>query len=143
MKEVNYCSCGSYDEWETCDSIGALIDPNLKWDGHYLCMNCGSIENMAKKNNYYTIELNHMDGGGYNIYGWGVYERGSILAGQQRKSFMNSYHTVDDALKDYPDANVSEGIVPTHNTFDHLPDYEMSAYEEEQYWDPVNLEEGS
>ena len=47
--EVNYCSCGSYDEWETCDPTGAFIEPDLKWDGHYRCMNCGNIENLVRE----------------------------------------------------------------------------------------------
>jgi hypothetical protein len=75
------------------------------------------------KNNYYTIEPNYLDECPMlNVYGWGVYERGNLLAGQARKTYMDSYYTVADALKDFPDADVSEGAVPAYNTFDHLPD---------------------
>ena len=83
---------------------------------------------------YYSIEP---DGyGEFNVYGWGVYERSSVLAGQQRKSFVGDYPTVADALVAYPDADVHEGVVPAYNTFGHLPAGEMSAREEEDYFYP-------
>ena len=85
-------------------------------------------------NDYYSIEP---DGyGEFNVYGWGVYERTSVLAGQQRKSYVGDYPTVADALVAYPDADVHEGVVPAYNSVSHLPDREMSAYEEEGYWQP-------
>ena len=85
-------------------------------------------------NDYYSIEP---DGyGEVSVYGWGVYERSSVLAGQQRKSFVDGYPTVAEALVAYPGADVHGGVVSANNTFTHLPDREMNAYEEENYFNP-------
>ena len=46
--EVNYCKCGSYDEWETCDSKGVYMEPNINWNGHYRCMNCNNVEQLVE-----------------------------------------------------------------------------------------------
>jgi hypothetical protein len=85
-------------------------------------------------NDYYTIEP---DGyGEVSVYGWGEYERSSVLAGQQRKSFMDSFATAAEALVAYPDAAVHGGTVDAAPiSLMHLPDREMNAYEEESYWD--------
>jgi len=83
------------------------------------------------KNDFYSIEP---DGyGEFTVYGWGFYERGSLLAGQQRKSFMDGYATVAEALSAYPDADVQEGVVSANNSFGHLPG-ERSARDEEAYF---------
>jgi hypothetical protein len=74
------------------------------------------------------------------VYEWGVYERSSVLAGQQRKAFVDSYATAAEALTAYPTADVMDGRVSANNTVDHLPDWEMSAWEEQNYWD--NLQGG-
>jgi len=85
-------------------------------------------------NDYYSIEP---DGyGEFNVYGWGVYGSESVLEGQQRKAFITDYPTVAEALVAYPDADVHEGVVSANNSFGHLPDREMSAYEEQGYWHP-------
>ena len=83
--------------------------------------------------NYYTIEP---DGyGEVSVYEWGVYERGSVLAGQQRKAFVADYATAAEALVAYPSASVESGrIPPAPISVMHLPDREMSAYEEESYF---------
>jgi hypothetical protein len=83
-------------------------------------------------NDYYTIEP---DGyGKVSVYGWGVYERSSVLAGQQRKSYLDGYATAAEALVAYPGADVHAGRVDAYNTVSHLPDREMNAYEEEGYF---------
>ena len=46
--EVNYCKCGSYDEWETCDSKGVYMEPNINWNGHYRCMNCNDVKQLVE-----------------------------------------------------------------------------------------------
>tara|TARA_Y100000034_G_scaffold99318_1_gene121950 strand:- start:415 stop:690 length:276 start_codon:yes stop_codon:yes gene_type:complete len=87
------------------------------------------------KNDFYTIEP---DGyGEFSVYEWGVYEQGSVLAGQQRKSFVADFATVDEALKTYPKADVMGGrVAPAPVSVMHLPDREMNAYEEEGYFHP-------
>jgi cell division protein YceG involved in septum cleavage len=81
---------------------------------------------------YYTIEPDRY---GVLVYEWGIYERSSVLAGQERKTFMDGYDSVEDALKQYPSAQVLSGSRPAHNSVMHLPG-EMNAYEEEGYFYP-------
>lgn len=38
----------------------------------------------------------------------GIYDEDSVLAGQPYRQLMRCYPTVDDALRDYPDAKVEE-----------------------------------
>ena len=78
-------------------------------------------------NDYYTIEP---DGyGEVSVYGWGVYEASSVLAGQQRKSFVDGYATAAEALVAYPRADVHGGKVEAAPiSLTHLPDHEMNAY---------------
>tara|TARA_R100000306_G_C4335856_1_gene122707 strand:- start:313 stop:585 length:273 start_codon:yes stop_codon:yes gene_type:complete len=83
---------------------------------------------------YHTIEP---DGyGQVSVYEWGIYERSSVLAGQQKKSRVDGFETVAQALVAYPKADVMGGKVSANNTVDHLPDREMTAWEEEHYWHP-------
>jgi len=68
----------------------------------------------------------------YTVYEFGVFPRSSVLAGQTMKTHRGSFDTVEEAQTAYPHATV--GYRDPHNTFNHLPDYEMSAHEEELYW---------
>ena len=68
----------------------------------------------------------------YALYEFGVYERGSVLAGQSRKTFVRDYDTLEEAQAENPSAEVT--FRDPHNTVDHLPDEEMDANQEEQYW---------
>jgi len=74
----------------------------------------------------------------YTVYEWGVYPRDSVLAGQTRKSFLNSFETLPEATQAYPKADVMSHQVSAGNTVDHLPDWAMNAYEEEGYWDRLD-----
>lgn len=79
----------------------------------------------------YTIEL-HEQYQYWAVYEWGVYEDSSVLAGQNRKSFIGSYTTLEEAQEKYPTAQV--GYREANNTVDHLPDRELTPREEEDYW---------
>ena len=68
----------------------------------------------------------------FSLYEFGRYRRGSVLEGQQMKSYKGHYDTVEEAMKANPTATV--GYRDTHNTFNHLPDEEMTAEEEQRYW---------
>jgi len=68
----------------------------------------------------------------FEVYAFGVYGRGSLLEGQTMKVFKASFDTEEEALKEYPQAEV--GYRDPNNTFDHLPDREMSARDEEEYF---------
>ena len=67
----------------------------------------------------------------YSVYEFGVFPKGSLLSGQTMKSFRDSFDTLEEAQKAYPHAEV--GFVDPNNTLDHLPDWEMTAREEE-FW---------
>jgi len=44
IQEVNKCKCGSYDEWQPCSPDGVEMEPDMSWNGFYICMNCGNVE---------------------------------------------------------------------------------------------------
>ena len=44
----------------------------------------------------------------FAVYGHGTYERSSVLAGQPKRSYLESFDTVVDAQKEYPNAEVLE-----------------------------------
>lgn len=52
---------------------------------------------------YFTIERRDED---VVVYGHGVYGRGSVLEGQARKAFIDSFPDVAAAQKAYPQASV-------------------------------------
>jgi hypothetical protein len=54
------------------------------------------------------------------VYGFGVYPRYSVLAGQVSKTWLESYDTLAEAQAAYPKARV--GYRSAGNTFNHLPD---------------------
>lgn len=58
-------------------------------------------------------------GCGYSVYQFGTYEKGSVLAGQTRKRFLDGFDTLEEAQEAYPEATV--GFRDAGNTFGHLP----------------------
>jgi len=68
--------------------------------------------------------------GGWSVYEFDTYPRSSVLAGQTRKRFINTYDELSEAEKHYPKADV--GYRDANNSFDHLPDEDdMEAFEHE------------
>ena len=55
----------------------------------------------------------------YNVYEISTYKRSSVLAGQTRKQFLDSFKSYDAAAEAYPEAE--PGYCDPNNTFDHLP----------------------
>lgn len=91
---------------------------------------------------YQTIEP---DGDGeyypicYDVFEWGEFDSDSVLAGQPSKTAIAAFQTVAEAQKAYPKAEISEYPTrPPVHSFDHLPDWEMSAREEEDYFSDPN-----
>ena len=86
-------------------------------------------------NRKYTVQYDPYAGrGDFVVYEWSVYEPTSVLAGQERKAYKKDFPTIEEALKEYPTA-FQESRRP-YNYVDHLPDYEMTAYEDENYGHP-------
>ena len=65
-----------------------------------------------------TVQAEH--NGRFTVKKWDKYPAHSVLAGQDRKSFVGSYDTYDEAKEAHPDAvDIHEMMQPV-NTFDHL-----------------------
>lgn len=52
-----------------------------------------------------TIEPNKYDG--YNVYAHGYYGSSSVLAGRYGRAFLDSFDSLEEAQKAYPDAELS------------------------------------
>ena len=86
-------------------------------------------------NRKYTVQYDPYAGrGDFVVYEWSVYEPTSVLAGQERKAYKKDFPTIEEALKEYPTA-VQDDRRP-YNYTDHLPDEEMTAYQDENYGYP-------
>jgi hypothetical protein len=61
---------------------------------------------------YLVIEPSHGETydhpGEVTVYKYDTYPRGSVLEGRERRSYVDSFPTVDEARKAYPKADVSE-----------------------------------
>ena len=64
---------------------------------------------MSEKFDYVAIEPDRHDNG-VNVYGFGRYPRSSVNYGMDRKVFLDAFNSVEEAVKAYPKAEVSEGI---------------------------------
>lgn len=57
----------------------------------------------------------------YGVYKYSVYPRSSVLAGQTRRFWLDSYATLEEAQKQYPNAEVTSSCYqPPY--LGHLPD---------------------
>lgn len=71
----------------------------------------------------YLHILNETNKGyGFVVKGYDTYPRHSVLAGQTRISFIDSFMTLEQAKAAYPEATLSNKWIEPYNTFDHLPD---------------------
>jgi hypothetical protein len=57
----------------------------------------------------------------YVVYGWGKYGEGSVLAGQARKCYIESYDTEEEAKAAYPGAGFSSKWTEPQVNVNHLP----------------------
>ena len=57
----------------------------------------------------------------YGVYQYGKYPRSSVLAGQTRRVFLNSFETLKEAQAAYPEASLS-GCGYQAPSLSHLPD---------------------
>jgi len=58
----------------------------------------------------------------FTVYAHDRYPRHSVLAGQDRRTFLDSFTTVDEAKTVYPDAVVITGSTYAPPYLGHLPD---------------------
>lgn len=58
----------------------------------------------------------------YGVYGYGTYERSSVLAGQQKRVFLDSFDTLAEAKAAYPKAHADAGCGYKAPYLGHLPD---------------------
>ena len=60
----------------------------------------------------------------YGVYQYDTFPASSVLAGQVRRRWLDSFATLEEAQAAYPEAEVSEhsGYSPPY--LDHLPDHE-------------------
>ena len=87
----------------------------------------------------YTIEP---DGDGeFSVYGHGVYEQSSVLAGQPRRSFLDGFETVEAAQKAYPTADVTGSTRPVRWGGDSLADYSGLPSTAPSWFDPCDAGE--
>jgi hypothetical protein len=56
----------------------------------------------------------------FTIYEYDVYPRGSVLAGQQRRKWLDEFNTLAEAKAAYPDA-VESGCGYQEPSLSHLP----------------------
>ena len=57
----------------------------------------------------------------YGVYEYGVYGRSSVLAGQTRRIFLDSFPTLEEAREAFPDARVTRSCYQPP-CLNHLPD---------------------
>lgn len=60
----------------------------------------------------------------FSVYELSTYPRSSVLAGQQRRVWLDEFDTIENALMAYPDAVVRCGSSYQAPSLNHLPDDE-------------------
>ena len=72
-----------------------------------------------RKFEYYT--MNAEPDGSVFVYGWGVYERSSVLAGQAMKKGLDHFDTEAEAIAVYGNMNFSSKWTEPGISLNHLP----------------------
>ena len=76
----------------------------------------------GQKVNYHSITIEPVGSRSFDVYGHSFYPASSVLAGQQMKSYLANYESIEEAKKDYPKAEPLEFRTEVHNSVDHLPE---------------------
>ncbi len=69
---------------------------------------------------YYTVRPDGIRAG-FIVHGFGTYESSSVLAGQSRKVFLDSFNTREAALEVYPEAENGNDFSDPQVSVSHLP----------------------
>lgn len=59
---------------------------------------------------------------GFVVYGWDKFPKRSVLAGQSRKNFLESYDTLEEAQSEHPNAKLSHPFMEPQISLNHLRD---------------------
>lgn len=97
-------------------------DPDDRYDNEW-CALCGNppdnslhertvIEYPSEGETYFRTE--------YGVYQYGIYPNSSVLHGQQKRSFLGSYGTLEEAQAAYPEAEWDGGA--SNRMPVHIPD---------------------
>ena len=60
------------------------------------------------------------------VYGYDYYPPSSVLAGQYRRNFIESFPSVEEAQAAYPNTEIGHTLMQPQNSFNHLDDREGS-----------------
>lgn len=90
-----------------------------------------------------TIEPSVHGGKPYAVYGHGEYEEWSVLAGQPRRVFLNSFDTVEEALawvktSEYGEAEVIEHSTKTDVNLPKTPPEWFDPLDAGESWDEID-----
>ncbi len=63
-------------------------------------------------------------GTGFDVMGVGTQEKNSVLAGQEKIVFVDSFETIEECHETYPEARGTHNnsFTEPRNTYDHLSD---------------------
>ncbi len=76
---------------------------------------------------YYVI-VNAKYTDGYAVKSIDEFPVGSVMAGQERITFLETFSTIEEAQKAYPEAELSHELLLPSNTFNHLSEENNYVY---------------
>ena len=85
---------------------------------------------------YLTIEPSRFDNTpDISVYGHGTYPQGSVLEGQARRTFLDSFSTVEEAKQKYPEAEVlnNTSYLP-HQPLPSTPPHDFDPLDAGETW---------
>ena len=69
----------------------------------------------------------------YGVYEYGTYPRSSILAGRTRRVWLDSFDTLEEAKRAYPEARVADGTAFVPDSLMDLPNSAGRCFEPEEW----------
>jgi hypothetical protein len=68
------------------------------------------------------------------LWGFGEYEEGSVLAGQERNVRLEAFDSMEQARKEYPDVRVDEGVPISRATVPICPPSDFDPMDAGEAW---------
>lgn len=72
---------------------------------------------------------------GYVVYGYGTYEKGSVLAGRHKRVWLEAFDTIEEAKAAFPQAEVAEGSGYIPIEMPHTPPADFDPGYAGESWD--------